>query len=173
MAKTVKKETSENKKDPNSELKILKTKKQYRVLFGFMLVLLSIAFLVSFISFFVSGQNDQSAVDAFTDRNEVVENWLGKFGAYIADLFIYRGFGIASFLFVKLLFLSGAFLVLDLPIKKLKNTWFWDLFAIIILSITFGFFATLVILLPMMMYRNLVYTFFHHQVFEDGQPNHY
>ena len=142
MAKTVKKETSENKKDPNSELKILKTKKQYRVLFGFMLVLLSIAFLVSFISFFVSGQNDQSAVDAFTDRNEVVENWLGKFGAYIADLFIYRGFGIASFLFVKLLFLSGAFLVLDLPIKKLKNTWFWDLFAIIILSITFGFFAT-------------------------------
>ncbi len=142
MAKTVKKETSENKKDPNSELKILKTKKQYRVLFGFMLVLLSIAFLVSFISFFVSGQNDQSAVDAFTDRNEVVENWLGKFGAYIANLFIYRGFGIASFLFVKLLFLSGAFLVLDLPIKKLKNTWFWDLFAIIILSITFGFFAT-------------------------------
>ncbi|MGL2965932.1 DNA translocase FtsK [Flavobacterium sp. XGLA_31] len=142
MAKTVKKETTENKKDPNSELKILKTKKQYRMLFGFMLVLVSIAFLVSFISFFVSGQADQSAVDAFTDRNETVNNWLGKIGAYIADLFIYRGFGIAAFLFVKLLFLSGAFLVLDLPIKKLKNTWFWDLFAIVVLSITFGFFAS-------------------------------
>ncbi|WP_333601471.1 DNA translocase FtsK 4TM domain-containing protein, partial [Flavobacterium sp.] len=122
MAKTVKKETPDNKKDPNSDIKILKTKKQYRMLFGFLLVLLSIAFLVSFISFFVSGQGvasgqaDQSAVDAFTNRNEVVENWLGKFGAYIADLFIYRGFGVASFLFVKLLFLSGAFLVLDLPI---------------------------------------------------------
>jgi S-DNA-T family DNA segregation ATPase FtsK/SpoIIIE len=147
MAKTVKKDTKEKDKDPNLELKILKTKKQYRMLFGFVLVLLSIAFLVSFISFFVSdhgvgfGQADQSAVDSITDRAEPVQNWLGKFGAYIADLFIYRGFGIASFLFVKLFFLSGAFLILDLPVKKLKNTWFWDLFALVILSVLFGFFA--------------------------------
>lgn len=142
MAKTVKKENKEKDKDPNLELKILKTKKQYRMLFGFILVLLSIAFLVSFISFFLHGRADQSAVDAITDRNEPVQNWLGKFGAYIAELFIYRGFGVASFLFVKLFFLSGAFLILDLPIKKLKNTWFWDLFALVVLSILFGFFAT-------------------------------
>lgn len=141
MAKTVKKETKEKEKDPNLELKILKTKKQYRMLFGFVLVLLSIAFLVSFISFFLHGQADQSAVNALTDRDEPVQNWLGKFGAYLADLFIYRGFGIASFLFVKLFFLSGAFLVLDLPVRKLKNTWFWDLFALIVVSILFGFFA--------------------------------
>ena len=89
MAKTIKKETKE--KDPQSDIKILKTKKQYRMLFGFLLILLSIAFLVSFISFFVSdkgvgyGQADQSAVDSLTDRSQHVENWLGKFGAYIAD----------------------------------------------------------------------------------------
>ncbi len=140
MAKTVKKEPKE--KDPQLDIKILKTKKQYRMLFGILLVLLAIGFLVSFISFFVSGQADQSAVNSLTERNETVENWLGKFGAYIADLFVYRGFGVASFLFVKLFFLSGVYLLIDLPIKKLKNTWFWDLFAIIILSITFGFFAT-------------------------------
>jgi S-DNA-T family DNA segregation ATPase FtsK/SpoIIIE len=141
MAKTVKKEPKEKEKDPNLELKILKTKKQYRVLAGFLLVLLSIAFLVSFISFFITGQADQSAVDSITNRNEPVQNWLGKFGAYLADLFVYRGFGVASFLFVKLFFLSGAFLILDLPIRKLKNTWFWDLFAIIIISIMFAFAA--------------------------------
>jgi S-DNA-T family DNA segregation ATPase FtsK/SpoIIIE len=141
MAKTVKKEPKEKEKDPNLELKILKTKKQYRVLAGFLLVLLSIAFLVSFISFFVTGQADQSAVDSITNRNEPVQNWLGKFGAYLADLFVYRGFGVASFLFVKLFFISGAFLILDLPIRKLKNTWFWDLFAIIIISIMFAFAA--------------------------------
>lgn len=139
MAKTVKKETKE--KDPNLELKILKTKKQYRMLFGFVLVLTSIAFLVSFISFFLHGKVDQSTVEALTDRSESAQNWLGKFGAYIADLFIYRGFGVAAFLLVKLLFLSGAFLILDLPMRKLKNTWFWDLFALIIVSILFGFFA--------------------------------
>ena len=97
MAKTVKKETPTKTKDPQSDIKILKTKKQYRMLFGFLLVLLSIAFLVSFISFFVSGQADQSAVDAITDRSVRVENWLGKFGAYVADLFIYRGFGVDPF----------------------------------------------------------------------------
>ena len=141
MAKTVKKEPKEKEKDSNLELKILKTKKQYRVLAGFLLVLLSIAFLVSFISFFVTGQADQSAVDSITNRNEPIQNWLGKFGAYLADLFVYRGFGVASFLFVKLFFLSGAFLILDLPIRKLKNTWFWDLFAIIVISIMFAFAA--------------------------------
>lgn len=139
MAKTVKKEPKE--KDPQSEIKILKTKKQYRMLFGFLLALLSIGMLVSFVSYFVSGQADQSAIGSMTDRSEHVENWLGKIGAEVSELFIYDGFGVASFLFVKLLFLTGAFLILDLPLKKLKNTWFWDLFVIIIISMLFGFFS--------------------------------
>ena len=139
MAKTTKKETTTDKKNASTTKN---RSKQYRVLFGFVLILFSIALLFSFISFFIYGQEDQSAVTSLTDRDEIVKNWLGKFGAYLADFFIYRGFGAASFIFVKLFFLSGAFFLLDLPIKKLKNSWFWDLFAIIILSITFGFFAT-------------------------------
>ncbi|WNM18469.1 DNA translocase FtsK [Flavobacterium capsici] len=144
MAKTTKKETTADKKgtDKKSPEKNVARKKQYKVLFGFLLILFSIALLVSFVSFFIYGQEDQSAVSDLLDREDTVKNWLGKFGAYLADLFIYRGFGAASFVFVKLFFLSGAFLLLDLPLKKLKNTWFWDLFAIILLSITFGFFAT-------------------------------
>jgi S-DNA-T family DNA segregation ATPase FtsK/SpoIIIE len=76
------------------------------------------------------------------NRSETVNNWLGKFGAFLADLFIYRGFGVASFLFVKLFFLTGAFLVMDISLKRMKNVWFWDLFAIVIISILLGFFAT-------------------------------
>jgi S-DNA-T family DNA segregation ATPase FtsK/SpoIIIE len=72
----------------------------------------------------------------------VVQNWLGKIGAFLADALIYKGFGIASFLFVRLFFLTGLFLFLDLRLKKLKNIWFWDLFLIVILSVLFGFFAT-------------------------------
>ena len=119
-----------------------KMSKQYKLLLGSLFVLFSIALLVSFISFFIYGQADQSAVNAITDRSETVKNWLGKFGAYLADLFIFRGFGAASFIFVKLFFLTGAFLALDISLKKLKNLWFWDLFVIIIISILFGFFAT-------------------------------
>src|SRR5690606_12509256 len=74
-------------------------------------------------------------------RSEKTFNWLGKTGAWLADFFIYRGFGAASFLFVKLFFLTGAFLVLDIALKTLKSIWFWDLFVIIIASVLFGFFA--------------------------------
>jgi S-DNA-T family DNA segregation ATPase FtsK/SpoIIIE len=101
-----------------------------------------VALLLSFISFFIHGQEDQSAVSELANRSETVNNWLGKFGAFLADLFIYKGFGVASFLFVKLFFLTGAFLVMDISLKRMKNVWFWDLFAIVIISILLGFFAT-------------------------------
>jgi len=139
MAKQVKKENT--KSDELGEKLPWKMKRQYKVVFGCLLVLLSIGLLVAFISFFMHGQEDQSVVTALSDRNKPAENWLGKVGAFLSDFFIYQGFGAASFLFVKLFLITGAFMVLDLPLKKLKSTWFWDLFAIIILSILFGFFA--------------------------------
>ncbi len=139
MAKTVKKENT--KAAELGEKLPWKMKRQYKVIFGCLLVLLSVGLLVAFISFFMYGQQDQSIVTDLSNRNETASNWLGKLGAYLSDLFIYRGFGAASFIFVKLFFLTGAFMVLDLPLKKLKTTWFWDLFAIIILSILLGFFA--------------------------------
>nr|WP_315201580.1 DNA translocase FtsK [uncultured Flavobacterium sp.] len=143
MAKSTKKETLDKKNELESkDLKSWELTKQHRIVLGALLVLFSVALLVAFVSFFIYGQIDQSAVSELTDRKEVVQNWLGKFGAYLADLIIYRGFGVASFLFVRLFFLTGMYLVLDLSIKKLKGTWFWDLFAIIILSVLFGFFAT-------------------------------
>ncbi|MBE8723480.1 DNA translocase FtsK [Flavobacterium hungaricum] len=145
MAKTSKKETLDKKKDKQEDHKrSLKMTKQQKIVLGCLLVLFSIALLVAFISFYVNGQwqTDQSAVSQLGDRDEVVQNWLGKFGAYLADLIVYRGFGIASFVFVRLFFLTGMFLALELSTQKLKNTWFWDIFAIIIVSVLFGFFAT-------------------------------
>jgi S-DNA-T family DNA segregation ATPase FtsK/SpoIIIE len=139
MAKTVKKENTKTS-EPGEKLP-WKMKRQYKVVLGCLLVLLSVGLLTAFISFFMHGQEDQNIVNELSDRTETANNWLGKLGAFLADFFVYKGFGAASFLFVKLFFLTGAFLVLDLPLKKLKTTWFWDLFAIIILSILFGFFA--------------------------------
>ena len=144
MAKT-KKETVDKKNEPKTEsIKSWRPNKQQRFVLGCLLVLFSIALLVAFISFYVNGQwqTDQSAVSQLDDRSEVVQNWLGKFGAYLADLLVYRGFGLASFVLVRLFFLTGMFLALELSLKKLKGIWFWDLFAIIIVSVLFGFFAT-------------------------------
>ena len=141
MAKTSKKET-DKKTESTESTTFWKLSRQQKMLFGSLLVLFSIALLVSFISFFIYGQQDQSTLTELANRDENSGNWLGKFGAVLADFFIYKGFGAASFLFVKLIFLTGAFLALEISFKKLKNIWFWDLFVIIILSVLFGFFAT-------------------------------
>ena len=143
MAKTSKKNTPETPSDTATpKVKFWELSKQNKLIIGSLLVLFSVGLLIAFVSFFLYGQEDQSAVNSITDRNEVVQNWLGKIGAFLADALIYKGFGIASFLFVRLFFLTGLFLFLDLRLKKLKNIWFWDLFLIVILSVLFGFFAT-------------------------------
>ena len=142
MAKTIKKATTEKKSDSKSAIdKSWAITKQHKIVLGSLLVLFSVALLLAFISFYIYGQADQSALGSLS-RSETVQNWLGKFGAFLADLIVYKGFGIASFLFVRLFFLTGLFLALNLPLKKLKNIWFWDLFVVIILSIIFSFFAT-------------------------------
>ena len=142
MAKTIKKATTDKKSDSKSAIdKSWALTKQHKIVLGSLLVLFSVALLLAFISFYIYGQADQSALGTLS-RSETVQNWLGKFGAFLADLIVYKGFGIASFLFVRLFFLTGLFLALNLPLKKLKNIWFWDLFVVIILSILFSFFAT-------------------------------
>ena len=142
MAKSIKTGPLNKKVETKSETNNTQLTKQHKIVIGSLLVLFSIALLVAFISFFIYGQQDQSAVQQLGDRTEVVGNWLGKFGAFLADLLIYKGFGVAAFLFVRLFFLTGIYLVLTISIRKLKSIWFWDLFVIIILSILFGFFAT-------------------------------
>src|SRR5690554_6255083 len=137
MAKTSKKQ-SEKSKAPKEKKPFFSPRN--KIFFGLVMVLFSVALLLSFISFYIYGTADQSVLADFSDRSEKARNWLGKFGAFLADVFLYKGFGVASFLFVRLLFLTGVYLFLDLPSPRLKKTWFWDLFAVIVLSVLFGFF---------------------------------
>ena len=142
MAKTTKKETTDkNSEDQATTKKSWRITRQHKLLLGSMFVLFSIALFVAFVSFFVYGHEDQSTIHLLAERGEKSKNWLGKFGAILSDFFIYKGFGAASFLFVKLFFLTGSFLALDISLRKLKSIWFWDLFAIVLISVLFGFFA--------------------------------
>ncbi|WP_298144365.1 DNA translocase FtsK [Flavobacterium sp.] len=137
MAKKTKSESEQVSAPKTSKI----FSRQNIVIAGFVLTLVSVAMLLAFISFFISGSQDQSALDAFADRSEPVSNWLGKTGAFIAEFFLHQGFGVASFLLVRLLFLTGLYMILDIPVVKLRGTWFWDLFAILIVSVSLGFFA--------------------------------
>src|SRR5690554_1370192 len=137
MAKTTKKQTE---KPDSQKVKTPFWNLRNKMFFGVLLILFAIVLLLSFISFYLYGTVDQSLPDDFSDRSQKAKNWLGKFGAFLADAFLYKGFGVASFLFARLLFLTGIYFILDLNFSKLKKTWFWDLFVIVVLSVLFGFF---------------------------------
>ena len=142
MAKKLTKAADSSSDSSSEEKQPWQMKRQHKVLVGALLVLTSIALLLAYISFFIYGQQDQSAANQLLTQKEPVQNWLGKYGAYIAEYTINNGFGAASFLFVKLFFLTGAYLVLDIPLRKLKKVYFWDLFAMLNISILLGFIAT-------------------------------
>ena len=132
-----KKETA-SASDKKLRTSIFKTSRGQKFVLGVLFVIIALFLLLSFISYYISGSNDQSQINELADRNVVVENWLGKIGAWLADFFLFKGFGIASFLFVKIFFLVGAYLLIDLPLSKIRKSTFWDLYAIIIISLFFG-----------------------------------
>lgn len=134
MAKKETQNTSETKAGQS----ILKTSRAQKFVFGVFLILVAVVLLLSFISYYISGSNDQSQVSELANRTVEVENWLGKAGAWLADLFLYKGFGIASFFIVKIIAVVGAYLIVDLPLSKLKKTIFWDLFLTVNCAIFFG-----------------------------------
>ena len=139
MAKKTSKDSVNNPSESKEKFS-WRLSRQQKFILGILLIFFSLALLLSFISYFITGNNDQNIVTEIANRSAKAENWLGKFGAYLADFFLYKGFGVASFIFVRVLFLMGAYLVLDMALSKLKKSFFWDFYLIIFISIILGFF---------------------------------
>ncbi len=123
---------------------------------GLFLLILSVYFLIAFISYLFTWREDQSYVSAanggwntlFKTREEfalagidppVVQNWMGKFGALLAHQFIYKWFGVASFIFVGILFVVGYRLLFKVKIVSIWKTLGYATFALVFLSLTLGF----------------------------------
>jgi DNA segregation ATPase FtsK/SpoIIIE, S-DNA-T family len=139
MAKKTSKDSVNNSTETKEKFS-WRLSRQQKFILGISLIFFSIALLLSFISYFITGNNDQDLVTELANRNAKAENWLGKFGAFLADFFLYKGFGVASFIWVRILFLVGAYLVLDMVLSKLKRSFFWDFYLMIFISIILGFF---------------------------------
>ncbi|MEA1786307.1 DNA translocase FtsK 4TM domain-containing protein [Arenibacter sp. GZD96] len=119
----------------------LRLSKQNKIILGSLLMLLSVALFFSFISFYFTWKEDQSLLSAFSDRNQEAQNLLNKFGAGVSHFFMYRGFGLASFIFSFLLFSTGLSLFMSLEKKGLVKKWIWGLLFVVWISIALGFFA--------------------------------
>lgn len=123
---------------------------------GLFLVLLSAFFLIAFTSYLFTWQEDQSYVSAanggwntlFMTQAEIedlgiaqstVQNWMGKIGALLSHQFIYKWFGIASFIFVGLMFPIGYRLLFKVRLVSVWKLIGYAFFSLVFLSVALGF----------------------------------
>ena len=114
-----------------------------KFLFGIALSLFTIYIGLAFVSFFFTGGADQSKLDIkwlelITDSKVRVENWTGKTGAYISNLVINKGFGIASFSFLYLLVVLSL-RIWGVKIQSLRKTIIYTLLFCIWFSVFMSF----------------------------------
>ena len=107
---------SSKKKSKKEYFKGLKTffaDERFHKTSGLFLVLISIYLFFSFTSYLFTWKYDLSIIDGksigfvFNGEESEIQNWLGKFGAYIAHRFLKIWYGVASYLFVLVFFVIG------------------------------------------------------------------
>ncbi len=105
-------DTLKEEKEEQVEVKqLLKDERTHKIL-GSVCILIAILFFIAFTSYLFTWDEDQDKV--FKDGYKLllgtdtkVANLMGTFGAFISHLFIFRGFGIASYLFCSFFFVIG------------------------------------------------------------------
>jgi S-DNA-T family DNA segregation ATPase FtsK/SpoIIIE len=117
-----------------------KLSKQQKIVLGSFLFFLGLALLISFISYLFTWKADQSTLTDFTDREVPAANWLSKFGAAISHFFMYKGFGISSFIIAILTGVTGVYYFFDYAKERLRSFWFWGIIVMIWTAVLFGFF---------------------------------
>ncbi|RFC53334.1 FtsK/SpoIIIE family DNA translocase [Brumimicrobium aurantiacum] len=112
---------------------------------GAILLLLSIYLFIAFTSYLFSWTEDQDLITSKTFFNFIFEspdvevtNWLGKFGAWTAHLFMFKWFGLASFAFSFLLLITGVRLLLNIRMLPLRRTYLITFIGVIWFSAFFG-----------------------------------
>ena len=101
-----------------------------RVVAGIVVFFTGLILLLSFISYLFSWKTDQSQIGTWNDSSFEVENIFGKLGAWLGDLFIYKGIGAAAIIiaiWIMLLGLKVIFKWKKLPLLKITLTFLFFL----------------------------------------------
>ena len=123
-------------------------KKKVKTTAGALLILLSFYLFLSCLSYIFTWTEDQDRVlnkglfeFLFDGSEEPVSNWLGKFGAWTSHLLIYRWFGLSSFGFTFLLFISGVKVLFNVTLVPIQKSYARVLILTVWTSIFLGYFA--------------------------------
>jgi S-DNA-T family DNA segregation ATPase FtsK/SpoIIIE len=134
MAKKSSKTPSGNRLNKQLELN-----NSQRLVVGSFFIILGILLFIALLSHIFTGNSDQSVLLDFTSRQIEANNWLSKVGAWVSHILIFKGFGVASFIFSGLVILSGIHVLGRLSKKRLYKNWFWGILVVIWLSVSLGF----------------------------------
>ncbi|GAA3948066.1 FtsK/SpoIIIE family DNA translocase [Hymenobacter algoricola] len=86
--------------------------RRFQLFLGFFFLLTSIYLTIAFVSFLFTGHADQSVVESLgntpvKEAGQESGNWLGLLGAMLAQLLIHKGFGVAAFAVIPIVFFLG------------------------------------------------------------------
>ena len=134
---------SKSKRTKKKRTPLFNREKLY-FLFGLFVLLAAAYLLISFVSFLFYGAADQSIMDSgwreFLFNTEVkAQNKGMKLGAYLSEVIMNRGFGLASFVLVYLMAISGARILGRKTGNYLKSVWY-SIICIIWFSMALGLF---------------------------------
>ena len=135
-------------KNPIESLSNRFDKKKVKLTVGVLLILLSFYLFFACLSYLFTWTIDQDRVldkglfeFLFESNVEPVENWLGKFGAWVSHLLIFRWFGVSSFGICFLMFLAGVRILFNYSIFPLQQTFSRVILLMVWSSIFLGFFS--------------------------------
>ena len=113
---------------------------RFQKIFGLTLLLASVYLAIAFTSFLFTWQNDFSAVNGSLFSSDMrVENWLGKTGALLAHIFIYKWFGVASYIFPLLFSVMGIKILFNIEWLNLNKGYAHGFFWLLFFSIGTGY----------------------------------
>ncbi|MEQ9424996.1 MAG: DNA translocase FtsK 4TM domain-containing protein [Cyclobacteriaceae bacterium] len=144
MAKNTYKTKAAKKKVSLPKLNIkLFNDRRFILVAGFFLVGFSLFMLTAMISFLFTGKADQSVVSSIGEvgvrlAGLETENWLGLAGAYLSNLFVFKWFGIASFLIPPILFVMGFRYLSGTSLLPLERSSLFVIFFLFWISILTG-----------------------------------
>ena len=126
---------------PSAFMAFVRDERTHKV-FGLVFLLLSVAMFASFTSYFFSGDKDQGIESDIFQNTTPAHNWLGKIGFRLAHLFIYKWFGIASYLIAFVILVSSVRIVFSVSILPVWKTCKYSIFSILWISTSIGLIAT-------------------------------
>lgn len=142
-SKSPDKDALKNEVEPKVEVKqLLKDERTHKIA-GTIFLLIAFLLFIAFTSYLFTWEEDQDKVlntgsSLFWGSDIKVNNLLGTLGAYLSHLFIYRGFGVASYLFCSFFFVIGVNLFFGKRIFLIKRNIKYVLLGLVILSVAFA-----------------------------------